>query len=316
MATVEDVARNAIALAGTDMGVRLAGQWVNRRWKELVRGKRLKTLRRVGELFIPAVISSGTVTATRGSKVVTGDATAQAAWSPDLVDRYIKVKVAWYRIAQYQTTQLILDTEFAEDTSTSVAYNIVKRFHDLPEDVKFLANPFQLMRLHRPVWIISLDRLNSFRPSRPTFGTPIWVAEVGLSLTRRARRIEVYPYPEDDSEILHYVYWEDPPTLAFTDEIPGFISAEVLEEGVLADVYRQMAMDARKEGRMEEMTTLFNMSRSQDTHWRRVKHEAILDEQAFDDSEMVLHVLNSINSGRGNNQGAEIATAYDQVWNS
>lgn len=314
MSTVEDIARNAIALAGSDMGVRLAGNWVNRRWKELVAGKRLKHLRRIRQLFLPARINAGTVTATRGSTIVTGDATAQAAWSEAIVGREFRGRVTWYRIAQFQTTQIVLESEFAEDTLTAGSYDIVQRFHNLPIEVKHLGSPMNLMRLHRPVWLISLDRLNSMRAGRPTFGPPIWVAEVGLDLTRRVRRVEVYPYPEDDSETLHYMYWEDPPDLEFRDKIPGFINTYALEEGVLVDVLRQMGLQANRDGEFDKAVTLLNESRRQDSLWRNdKKKEATLDEAAYDDAEVILEAF-QFQSGSFNEFGFEIATAFDQVW--
>lgn len=307
MPTVEDVARDALARVGSDAGLLLAAEWVNRRFKELVSGKKLKHLRKLGELVLPARINDGTVTATRGSKVVTGDATAQAAWSTDVVDRYLRVSVTWYRIAQFQTTQLVLESDFAEDTATDSSYDIVQRFHSLPREVKHLADPLSHQRLHRPIRLISLDRLNLLRSSRTTLGLPRWAAEIGLS-DDNTRKLEIYPYPEDDTEIVHYVYWQEPPTLGFREELPGYINSYVLEDGVITDAMLSEGMKLLRDGNPTGGQLLLNESRRQGTLWRGRKLEAFTDEMAFDDTEIAVELFHFTRSD------LDIVTAYDQVW--
>ena len=311
MATVEEVARNAVAKAGSDVGVLLASTWVNSRWKELASGLKLKALRGMGELFLPPVIDTGTVTATRGSNIVTGNAAAQAVWDTTIEERYFRASNAWYRIEQFQTTQFVLETEFAEDTVTDGSYSIVKRFYDLPATVKHLATPMTLMRLNRPVNVISWERLNRLRPNRVTFGPPLWAAEFGLS-PAGARRIEVYPYPEDDSEILHYLFWKAPPDLGFRDAIPGFIESYVLEEGALVDIIRADGLKRLRESQ-PGATELLNEARRQETAWRRKKSEGYFDEGAIDTDEMILDAF-QFAAGRHRHIGTDIVTAFDYVW--
>src|SRR5574342_657523 len=98
MATVEQVAREVLAAIDTQAGHLLAVQWVAERYRRLASRTRFRHLRRLGEVILPAAITAGTITTTQGSTTVTGDATAQAAWSNALVDRMLRASVAWYRI--------------------------------------------------------------------------------------------------------------------------------------------------------------------------------------------------------------------------
>ncbi|MEE9586075.1 MAG: hypothetical protein V3W09_04160 [Nitrososphaerales archaeon] len=310
MPTVEDVARSALAKVDSDTSVILAGQWVSQRWIELASQKpRLRILRVQRELNLPASIRAGTVTATRGSSIVTGDATAQAAWSNAIVGRHFRARVTWYRIAQFQTTQLILESEFAEDTATSVGYHITKRYHEFPLEIKHLADPMIHMRLRRPVPLVSIEKLNQFRPSRPTFSSPFWAAEVELSESG-LRQFEIYPYTLDDTEILHYVAWKNPPALSFKEEIPPFISPSILEDGVLIDAYRREGMKALKGKEREVGQVLLNEARRQQTKWDGRKREAFIDEKAYDDTEIVVRLF----GGLFNQHNRDITTARDHVF--
>jgi hypothetical protein len=311
MATVEEVARRAVAKAGSDVGVLIASQWVNSRWKELASGVKLKALRGEGELFLPAVIDTGTVTATRGSKIVTGDTDAQGVWSVAIEGRYFRASNTWYLINQFQTTQIVLETEFGEDTVTAGSYDIIKRFHDLPTTVKHLASPMTLMRLNRPVNVISWERLNRLRPNRNAFGFPLWAAEFGTSVDG-GRRIEVYPYPEDDSEVLHYLFWSDPPDLGFRDAIPGFVESYILEEGALADIIRAEGLKRLRDEK-PGASEMLNEARRQETAWRNKKKESFFDEGAIDTDEMILEAF-QFQHGHMNGLGFDIVTAFDHVW--
>ena len=76
--TLEDIARELIATVDADAGYLLGVQWLVKRYGQLATRTKLRHLRQVGQLSVPAPVSAGTITATRGSQVITGDATAPA----------------------------------------------------------------------------------------------------------------------------------------------------------------------------------------------------------------------------------------------
>src|SRR5574343_2024011 len=96
-AEVESIVRAAMTMAGAGENYILGASWCSDRYLELCRQIRPRQLRQTAELTTTASIESGTVSATRGSKTVTGDATAASAWVGSLQGRYIRLATAFYR---------------------------------------------------------------------------------------------------------------------------------------------------------------------------------------------------------------------------
>ncbi len=80
--TVDSVARAALNAINSDAGLVRAVKYTSHRYRELTSDGKLRALRKLGELIIPAIVNTGTVTTTRDSAVVTGNAAAQAVWPP------------------------------------------------------------------------------------------------------------------------------------------------------------------------------------------------------------------------------------------
>ena len=76
----------------------LGAQWIIKRYEQLAITAKLRHLRQVGQVSTPASIATGTVTITRGSNLVTPDATALAAWTTSLVGWHIRGRVTWHEI--------------------------------------------------------------------------------------------------------------------------------------------------------------------------------------------------------------------------
>src|SRR3990172_5468700 len=101
--TAGEVARSALADLGDDSaGLLNVLRWVGERYSQLA-NRRLKQLRQIGEVVIPAAVSAGTITIARGDERIVGDATAKAAWSSALAGRFFRTRGAWYEIASYNS---------------------------------------------------------------------------------------------------------------------------------------------------------------------------------------------------------------------
>lgn len=311
MATVESVAREAVAAVDSDAGYLIASQWVARRYQQLCSRSRFRHLRRIGEVTLPGRINTGTVTATRGSRIVTGNAAAQAVWTPSIVGRYFRSSTVWYRISAVVQSTLRLENEFAEADVAAVAYNIVARRVHLNSNVRWLSEEFVHFRFRRPVIRRSIMELNTLAPERQLVGTPPqWWAEVGSGTDddgRTTKDVEFYPYPADD-ELLGYVYWDVPPLLGFADEIPPEIDSYVLREGALIDVMRHEMSKAMRAGQVEVAATWRNEMRAQMTSWERNILEAIRTDRGTDDVTFIL------TSPRGGQFGTDIVTARDEIF--
>src|SRR6266446_2974944 len=108
MQTFEDLAREAIALTSSPAPLPLVVQWASTIINELSRVKKVQHFKVLKELYIPPVINTGLVTATRDSGTITGNAAALAVWlgGHQLVGRYIRIKTVWYPIGDQQGSTL------------------------------------------------------------------------------------------------------------------------------------------------------------------------------------------------------------------
>lgn len=307
MATVESVARIAITEAQSDASALFAARYVDLRWKELATRFRFKHLKDTGELQLIPRYNTGTATATRDSRTVTGTTTV---WTPAMEGRYFRGREAWYRIAQVASnTSLLLTTPFSENTLTAGAYDIVQRYYALPRTVKHVGRVWTLMRLRRNIHVISKEMMEALYPRRNFLSYPTHAAEIGIDPETQGRLFELYPYPADTSEIVHYPYWGDPPTLTYRDPLPGYISEHILKEGVIASLLRRDGLAMMRAGQTTEGQALMNESRRQETFWRGKMIEAVIDEGALDDSSIIVY------AGHPDNRREDvITTAYDQAW--
>lgn len=310
--TVEDIARQAVAALNSSADFVLASQWVDQRYQQLSNQFQFRHNRRVGEIVIPAPINTGTVTATRGSKVITGNAAAQAVWSNDIVGRFIRVARNWYEIEGFIDSEVRLVSDYAEDDASGASYDIVQR-HTAVETDRQWVNSFVHGRLFRPLDPISLDRLNTEEPSRLLVGAtgPSVVSEVGLDHDNR-RIFEFYPYP-NQSELIYYTYWERPRSLNLDDQIPTTVPDHVLREGVYIDIMRfemATALRASLTNPSASQTAAFwrNESRAQETRWERLKRDAGFADRGLDDLSFVLQSVPTLRRQR------DVVTAFDEFF--
>lgn len=267
MPTVEEVARQARAAIDSDLDLVIIGQWVSDSFRQAASIVRLRGLRQLGTITTKAPVTAGLATATNGSNVVTGDATAQAAWDSTLVGMHFRSAVNWYEIQSVTSTPtLVLTSDYTEETVTAGGYEIVERVIVLPKEVRHLTTVVH-PRLHRVLNRISLTELNTRFPARTFVGVgPQWYAE-SYRQHDAQKRIETYP-ASSQAETLYYTFWEEPPVLQGEDEIPGDIDAHALVEGTLMRMYRHMSAEAAKKGNIEEAALWRNEWRAQNTTWR------------------------------------------------
>lgn len=311
MATAGEVARAALAAVGSDANLLLATQWVSERYAQLVGRVRFRHLRRYGALVVPAVVTSGLATVARDSAIVTGDATAAAAWAgTDMKGRFFQGRTAWYEIGETtgNPAQLRLATTFAEDTLTAGSYRIVQRYATLERGARFFRG-FTAARLWRSMQTLPLEAMDRLAPGRPYLGslaTGGYVADVGWSTELGTRRVELYPY-STSSELIAYLWWAAPPTLEVDTELPGPIDAYLLKDGALIDVFRHRAAKAADAGKVDMAGFWRNESRAQETVWERRIGEATRQDRGTDDATFLLAANDQAGTWH------DIVSARDQV---
>lgn len=313
--TVDDVARAALSSVGSNAGVLQTITWVTDRYRQLSNRGKLRALRKIEEITIPAAITDGTVTTVRGSDIVTGDATAQAAWvaatstvnsdnapgvNPSIVGRYIRYRRVWYKITNLETVagqvRLRLHVPVSEDDSTGVTYKMVQRHTRMPKDMRFLGQ-FVQQRLWRPITQVSIRELDFMHPERLfVAGTgPEICAEIGED-DDGVRLMEFYPYPTNNENLL-FTYYQRSPVFQPGDKLSDDIDLEAIKMGVLIDVYRFEMGKAAKENKVDMAGFWRNEMRAQETTWEKRMEEMMHVDRSTDDVSVILHTMGPPVSG-------------------
>ena len=312
MATAEDVARGTVASLGSDVSWQLVIQWVDARYKNICRRVRMRHLRQVAELVLPAAVSAGTLSVTQGSQTVTGDATAKAAWSNAMRGRHLRVLNDWYEIAEVnQVTKVItLHTSYIGATGTGLSYAIIQRFAPLPVNTRHFSSFVHGTR-RVPIRIISYEELNMYAPDRPSVGQyPRVACEIGSVLNiqgEQVRLVEFYPYDNEDA-LVRYLRWPDPPDLAFDSGLPIGMDEDVLREGALIDLMRYDMARLVREGKIEAAALMRNEYRAQMTSWEAMVRQTIREDKGDDD------MLTFTQEAGIPLASASITNAHDFVW--
>jgi hypothetical protein len=284
----------------SDAQTLVAVQWVNDRYRELISRVRFNHLRKVGELRTIGTNSVGTVAVTKGDTAVTGTGTiwnvspgtfshgTQPFWA-------IKIGNSWHEIGSVSdATTIGLKTAYAEDTETAATFTIVKRYHVLADDARWLGHFVHTrlgVNLGEP---ISPQELDSIDPQRMTYSAPPkYVSVVGT--TDRLNTVngegilmvELYPYASS-AELFKYVYWDVPRAFGIGDSIPPQIDAYVLKEGAYIDYCRFMMSRREKEGKLESAAFWRNEMNAARTKWEYYIIQATKADRAADDVSFLL----------------------------
>jgi hypothetical protein len=308
LATVEEIVRDIESFAPANISGLAIARWIDNRYKEMVSKIRYRHLRKVGELSIPGVFETGSVTATRGSTAVSGSSTQFETdmGSGDQEHYYLSAVTAWYQIASVtDESNLVLNAAFSEDSVSSTSYTIVKRTHALDASARWLGT-FVMPRLRRKLNLISHQELNISVPGRPVAGRyPESAAQVGVD-SNGYIKVEIYPPPKY-SELINYVYWDLPSQLTMSSTIPQVIDNYVLKEGALVDVYRASKIAQINLGNVEAAAVYSNEEAKQRTIWNRSIKDAQRTQQGSEDLNFVIEGFG------GQRPSSEIRTAREHV---
>jgi|SRR6185503_1122770 len=310
MATIEEVSRSVLAAIDTTASHVLCSKWVAERYRQITSRTRMRHLRRVGEVVIPAALSAGTISVTSGSRTFTPDATSLATMTSDLTGRYIRFTIAWYEIAEGPVGgPYRLVSPLAEATNATSSYTLVARRVRLDPTARWLGD-MVLQRTWQPLMNFSLAEMDHDIPARPFAGPwPMIWAEAYGDRTDGVKVTEFYPYSIQD-ELVSYVYWAIPPTLEMDAEVPPSIDTGVLIDGALIDAMRFNASKAANAGNIEAASYWRNEYRAQSVVWEKRILEALRADRGVDDISFIL----SINGGTNTGYPRDIITARDQAW--
>lgn len=315
MATFEELARHAQGVTAVYPPLPLVVQWASRRVHELVGKRRTAIFRRRLELSIPAAVTAGAVTISRGSRTLTGDATAQAAWAalpatfPD--GWLVRPKAAWYKVAGKTATALTLLSDYAEDDVAATSYSLVEQYHKTPGVVQYDEFSFVLARIGLPLGFLSMSEMDAYFPQRwglfmGGLALPGYVAEAEPAIDY-TKQVELYPYPSQ-SELITFSGWVEPPPFVYQDLLPFALDLYHILPGLEADLYTWHAMqettpEAARQQDMNEAARCL-------TRWEASKEQALIHIQGNRIQSFVLMKPGS----KAQRPMHGIRTAYDEVW--
>ena len=313
MPTFEDLARRAQGLTQLTVPMPQAVQWASDRVHELLGKRRLAILRRHLELFIPGATTTGTVTVTRNSRIITGNAAAQTAWAtlPEQFPQgwFIRVAAAWYKIDSKTTTTLTLSSPFAEDDRTASSYTLLQRYHPLSSTTyKLEEHSFLLARLNYPLTFINPTTLIQSRPSYWSFGgLPQFVTEAEPGLGD-VKQLEVFPSPAE-SELITYDAYILKDDFTYADPLPLGLEIHHILPGLLADFYTWAA--SSPEITEQALSIILNEKARSLTRWEGAKDAALMRLSAH---QMQQFVLVGPQSRQSSDYHHDITNAHDEVW--
>jgi hypothetical protein len=144
---------NRVILRCPNIGPKLAQDMVTNAFRRLAEVRRWSWLVKFGQFIAPVPTTTGTITVTQNSTIVTGSGTS---WGNDLVGQQLRIGLTnpIYTVSSVDsTTQLELDYPWGGTTASAQTYSIYQAFYTPPNDFH------QLICLWDPAfnWQLYLD---------------------------------------------------------------------------------------------------------------------------------------------------------------
>lgn len=184
---------------------------LNARYQAVVMGKHWRFLHDHSDFNLEAPYETGTVDCTNGDETVSGTSTV---WSASIQARdifFLANSSQVYRVASLtSTTELELETQFSEDTTTGASYKILRNAYQMPKECNEILN-ISLdgqTGVLRPVGLSDMRNIQEADPTR--VGAPAYYTLVSQSDANDDRfYIEFWPSP-DQTYNLHIDYKKKP----------------------------------------------------------------------------------------------------------
>jgi len=314
MATIEDVARLAVAAVDLNVSFLFVCDFVKQRYTELVSRTKLKQLRTEINVFVPAPYTTGTLAVTQGSATAVGTGTA---FGPQHVGWQVRVQYNWYTVVEVSGQTLTLEAPYADDTNAAGGFILLQRFIPLDPSVRWVSG-IRHPRRFRSLLQRSLEWIDVRFARRLMVGPfPRYWCEaarnVGLSAlaANRGKLLQIYP-PSNIPETYVVLAWVVPEDLGPKSELPPEVDSYILREGAIVDIYRMKANEAAAAvPPNRELAELYsNLEARQRTIWENHIARAIAADRGSDDGEIETYHAD----GEDYLDDGDIVTARDLIY--
>ncbi len=215
-------------------------------FRQVAERRRWSWLWKEGQFLVPASIATGTVTVTRNTATVTGDATAAAAWNQSIVGRQFRCGNSnpIYSILTVTTTTnpndtLTLDQNWAGTTLSAQGYKIYQCYFTVPTDFHSFITVVDMKNMFRLDHNVGQDYINLVDPARTATGMPF-----GLSMRKYDTSSPPLPQYEmwpAQMALFAYPFLYEIRATDISDSgaaLPRFIRGDMLLEMALANAAR------------------------------------------------------------------------------
>lgn len=172
-------------------------QFINNRYQQVCLGAHWRWLKASYDFNLDEGVTTGTVTVTEGSEIVTGVGTA---WTSTLVKPkdifFVEGSSTVYHVASLDSpTQLTLETKYSEDSDSDLSYNLARNQYVLPTETDHLISwimdsTFKLV----PLGPADFRQVQATDPT--AIGTPRYYSMIRRDTDDDSVYAEVYPAPD------------------------------------------------------------------------------------------------------------------------
>lgn len=187
-----------------------------------------------GQIVSPGYYSTGTVSLTLGSNVVTGTNTT---FTPSLVGQQLRVgftNVIYTITAFINATSLQLELPWGSPTQLNTGYFITRYYFSFP-NVKFFVSVKNLAMMYRLWTNCPQSLIENWDPSRLQMMWPRIVATMPPD-TNGDYQIELWPAPNTAQAFPYLAYIQPPNLVDDLDNLPAFIRADIIQQMAIAEV--------------------------------------------------------------------------------
>lgn len=286
-------------------------QWLKARYQEAIDAMPFGNVnKRMPVAFVTeAAKQDGTVAVTKGGNTATGTGTSFAASDVGRLFRPRATNV-WYKIIGVTGQTLTLDTNYVDETSSGVAYDITSPFY-IVNEIKWITS------ITMPGWgeldELSPAKMLELHPYRNNVPARPWhFVKHGLDQDSGRGLIELYPFPDQAYRLEAHGYAAvDEPTPR--GSILRGIDETLLVVGASVDAYKYRSQLAASRKEPESAIAFMRLADMSEKQFERQLRK-LTNRDGNDLDQPLVRVM--IHGNRYHHSGVydPVKTAYDHVW--
>jgi hypothetical protein len=229
-----DVVNDVLLRSGVNLPADAVKKYIGDRYQDILSQYEFPHIRRRTFAFsTEAPKTQGTVSVTKGGRLVTGVGTSFASTDVNKLFRVDGARVPYMIAGFTSATSITLDTDYEEETVSGASYKILTHRYALPLDFEWMENVYH-PKTGRTLAQVSMRELDELDPQR---------ADVQDNPLRFAifdnRELEIHPVPNASTRLV-VSYFRAVPRITRNSEDSTVIDIDerVLADGAIVDVLR------------------------------------------------------------------------------